>query len=470
MGRLEKLYGGLPFWTQHTAVSLYGAYWRWLRFGPGYGQSLKGYLARERFTAGQWQAWQRERLGDLLRSAATHVPYYRQTWGRSEREAALAGRLDDLPLLEKEPIRAAPEAFCREDLRPSRRLVFHTSGSTGTPIASIWTTSELRDSLAVRESRSARWAGVSFRMPRATFSGRLVVPDPDSRGPFYRYNLAEHQVYFSAFHLRPDTAASYVAALRRHRIRWLTGYAVSSYLLARMILEHDLDVPPLDAVVTTSEKVTPEMRQLMERAYRCRVYEEYSTVENAVFASECEHGRLHVSPDVGVVEIVQPDGASCAPGEPGEVVTTCLMRPYQPLVRYRLGDVACWDAELCPCGRSMPVIKEVFGRLEEVVVGPDGRQMVRFHGIFVDQPHVREGQIIQESLEQIRVRVVPAGSFGPEDVQDIIHRVQQRLGPRVAVNVEPVDSIPRTSAGKFQAVVSLIGKPVKESDRATAGR
>ncbi|GJQ22201.1 MAG: hypothetical protein HBSIN02_25560 [Bacteroidia bacterium] len=85
--------------------------------------------------------------------------------------------------------------------------------------------------------------------------------------------------------------------------------------------------------------------------------------------------------------------------------------------------------------------------------------MVRFHGIFVNQPHVREGQIVQEALDLIRVKVIPSGNFGQEDVDDITHRVQQRLGDSVKVIVESVDEIPRTKAGKFQAVISKIAPP-----------
>ena len=456
MSSFDALYARLPVWIQHGAVSAYGLYWRWLRFGPGYGRYVKKYTERERFSTQDWQAWQQKQLHDLLPVAATKVSYYQQVWSKKEKVAAFAGRLKDLPLLEKDPIRAEPEAFLRQDVRPWPRLVFHTSGSTGTPIASIWTVQELRSSLALREVRSARWAGVSFKMPRATFSGRLVERDPESKGPFYRFNLAERQAYFSAFHLRPDTAMFYVDALCKHHIQWLTGYAVSYYLLAKFILEKGLRPPSLKAVITTSEKVTPEMRRVMESAYGCRVYEEYSTVENAVFASECECGQLHVSPDVAVVEILRPDGTPCEPGEVGEVVVTCLARQYQPFIRYRLGDLAVWGSDPCPCGRSMPVLKEVVGRIEDVVIGPDGRRMVRFHGIFANQPHVREGQIIQEALDHIRVKVVPTDGFGPTDVQNIIHRVQQRLGPQVEVTVDPVDQIPRTVAGKFQAVVSLL--------------
>ena len=256
------------------------------------------------------------------------MPFYSQTWSASDKKAAKAGRLESLPLLEKDPLRANPTQFLRNNVSRKKLLVFHTSGSTGTPIATYWTTRELRSTTALREARSTGWAGVSFNLPRATFSGRLVEPNPDSSGPYYRYNRAEKQVYFSAFHLRPDTARDYVKALHHHHVQWLTGYAVSLFILATFILEQKLELPRLKAVITTSEKLTHEMRDVMQQAYACQVFEEYSTVENVLFAHDCEKGRLHVSPDAGVIEILRPDGSPCEPGETGEVVATGLIRTY----------------------------------------------------------------------------------------------------------------------------------------------
>jgi phenylacetate-CoA ligase len=458
MGRADQIYARLPVWGQHVAVTAYGLYWNRLRFGRGFRRFVDEYVQRDRWSQAQWRAWQTTRVRELLRVAAAHVPYYRSTWTASEKLAADEGQLEHLPLLGKEPLRADALAFVRDDVRVRRPLVFHTSGSTGTPIASIWTPLEYRNALALREVRSARWAGVSFKRPRATFSGRIVEPDPDSAGPFYRFNLVERQAYLSAFHLRRETAAAYVEALRRHRIEWLTGYAVSFYLLARFMIEDRIPAPShLRAVITTSEKVTPGMRTTMERAFGCKVFEEYSTVENAVFASECEHHRLHVSPDSGIVELLRPDGSPVLPGEPGEVVATCLMRDYQPLIRFRLGDMAAWDPDPCPCGRGMPILREVLGRVEDVIIGPDGREMVRFHGIFTDQPHIREGQIIQETLTRIRVRVVPAHGYGQADADNVTARMHQRLGQGVEIVVEPVETIARTKAGKFQPVISMLG-------------
>ena len=456
MAKFDRLYKHSPLWLQNSMISTYGLYWHWARFGGDFKQHKVAYQARENYFQTDWSTYQCVQLRKLLAICAQEVPFYREHWSQDALHALEDGDLSRLPLLEKESLRADPSAFLRQDAKPFPKFTFHTSGTTGTPIMTVFTITELRSSMALRETRSANWAGVSFKDARATFSGRMVEPDPQQESTIYRYNAVEKQVYFSAFHLKPATASHYVDALIKHKVVWMTGYAVSFYLLAKYILDQNLQVPPLKAIITTSEKLTPEMRAVMQRAFQCRVFEEYSTVENCLFASECEHGKLHLSPDVGIVEILRPDGSPCPPGEIGEVVTTCLTRSFQPLVRFRLGDLAAWDPDLCLCGRQMPVLREVVGRIEDVVTGPDGRQMVRFHGIFVDQPHVIEGQIIQESLSRFTVKVVPANGFSEDDVSDIQHRMHQRLGNEVYIKVEQVEQIPRTSSGKFQAVISEV--------------
>ena len=453
MARADKVYARLPIRAQHAAVTAFGSRWAWARFGPGFRHDLTEFELRDRWSRAEWDRYTERELQAVLSEAVDHVPYYRATYTAAQLRAARAGRLSELPLLEKEPLRADPQQFVDPTMRPRRPRTFLTSGSSGTPIANVMSTRELRSTMAIREARSARWAGVSFRSPRATFSGRMVEPDPASPGPFYRFNAVERQIYLSAFHLRPDTAETYVQAFRRHHIEWATGYAVSFDLLARFIL--DAGIPPLSlkAIITTSEKLTGPMRARISAAFGCRVFEEYAAVENTFFVSECAAGSLHVSPDAGVVEILRPDGTPTEAGEVGEVVVTGLLRRVQPLIRYRIGDLAAWRSDSCGCGRSMPVIAEVSGRVEDVVVGPDGRQLVRFHGVFVGLDHIVEGQVVQEATDRFRVHVIGDQSFDHGDEAEVVARMKQRLGD-VDVRVVLVDEIPRSAGGKFRAVVS----------------
>ena len=456
---LKNIYKISPPPLQNLYVSSFGIYWHWARLKGEYKRHLASFRQREWFTSQEWSHFQNQELKKILSVCLEYVPYYQNIWTKAQIQAAKKGDLPSLPILDKSPLRQHPGQFRRLDKSHFPKHIFHTSGTTGTPIETQFSLSELRASLALREVRSANWAGVSFNQPRATFSGRIVEPKVERETHIYRYNLIEKQVYFSTFHLKSSTATLYVDAIRKFNIVWMTGYASAFYLLARFILNQKLKIPKLKAIITTSEKLTPAMRKIMEKAYGCPIFEEYSTVENALFASECEEGRLHVSPDVSIVEILRPDGSPCEPGEVGEVVTTCLMRSYQPLVRFRLGDLAAWDPEPCPCGRQMPVIKEVVGRIEDVVTCPDGRQLVRFHGIFVNQPNIIEGQIIQENLDRFIVKVVTTENFNVGDIEEIKRRMAQRLCSNIHVEVEEVNKIPRSKSGKFQAVISNVNKP-----------
>jgi phenylacetate-CoA ligase len=126
------------------------------------------------------------------------------------------------------------------------------------------------------------------------------------------------------------------------------------------------------------------------------------------------------------------------------------------LIRYDLGDIGKLSASGCACGRDhLPVLQEVTGRVEDVVVGPDGRQTVRLHGLFIDLPHVLEGQVIQESLNAIRIRVVTKPGFDDNEKQIIRKRLEERIG-KIRVEVESVERIERTERGKFRAIISLL--------------
>lgn len=464
MSVAARVYASAPVLVQHGLVSAYGWRWRRIRLGGEWPKFVREFRGREDFTAAEWRAFTTGKLREVLLSAFERVPAYAERWRalgitRARLACFELEDLPSLPILSKNDVRRNPASLLIGGAPAPGTRVFHTSGSTGTPIATYSTPREMQRAMAVREARSANWAKVSFLDSRATFSGRMAVPSAVSAGPFHRYNFFEQQIYFSAFHLGPATVAQYVSALERHRPRWLTGYANSYYTLARLAEEQSLAVPSPRAIVTTSEKLTAAMRATITRVFGCPAFEEYGTVEDVLLATECERGGLHVSPDAGLIEIVDDEGQPVPAETPGRVVATGFLRDQQLFVRFALGDEAAWAATSCSCGRAMPCLREITGRIEDAVIGPDGREMVRFHGIFVDQPHIAEGQIVQTALEAITVNVVPAPGFGQADEDEIRDRIRARLTARVQVRVVTVPAIPRTAAGKFQAVVSHLPKP-----------
>ena len=463
---LDTLYQHSPTWVQNLGIASFGYVWRWRRLGGAFTRSVEAFTARDGYSEAQWRDYQRDRLRELLVHAFRTVPYYREVFGNlGLDEAALAAfereDLVRLPILDKDLIRQRPQDFLAATTSRRKIYGYATSGSTGTPLVIHKSAAVQRLEYAAYEARCRRWAGVDCHMSRAMIGGRMVVPKAASRPPFWRYNPAERQLYFSAFHISPEHTASYVEALNQFQPDFLVGYASSHTFLARMIESQNLTVHRPKAILTSSEKLTEDMRATLERVYRCEVFDGYSGVETCCLASECASHALHLSPDVGVVELLDADGQPVQPGQSGEIVATGLLNFDMPFIRYRTHDLAVASTEPCACGRAMPVLSELVGRLEDTVYGADGRQMVRFHGIFIGIPGIREGQVIQETLTGFRVRVVAPGGLTDDEARLIRTRMATRLGP-VDVDLEQVDAIERTARGKFKAVICKLSAEEKE--------
>jgi phenylacetate-CoA ligase len=245
--------------------------------------------------------------------------------------------------------------------------------------------------------------------------------------------------------------------MHKYQPEYMVGYAMANYLLARFIKENHLSAPSMKAVLTSSEKLTQEMRDVFHEVYGCKIYDAWSGVEACGLVSECEHGSLHISPDVGIIELLDKDGKPVKPGEIGEVVCTGLLNYDQPLIRYRIGDYMRLAEGICACGRHMPVVDEIIGRLEDVVVTKDGREMVRFHSIFTGMPNIIKGQVVQEAIDDIALNIVALNPLTESEKQILKERLYNQLG-NVNVYISELKEIPGGANGKFRAVISKIKK------------
>lgn len=464
---LQSLYQKLPVPIQNMVISMYGWYWKRRRFGGQYAEELKKMQDHEFWTKEQFLKYQTKELRKLLLHALRTVPYYKDLFSQHGIDEAKIKimELNDLsllPELSKDELRKSGKGSLISSEVSKGRAYYGSSGSTGTPVQILYSHDLHGKMTAAMENRVRNWAGVSISDARGMIGGRRVVGDGNSKGPFYRYNRFEKQVYFSAYHISAKHTMDYMEGIQKHKIQWMTGYAMSNYFLARFIEESGLRAPQMKAVITSSEKLTKEMRDTFYRVYGCKTFDSYSGVEACGLISECEHGSLHISPEIGIIEIVDEYGSPVLPGETGEAVCTGLLNFDQPLIRYRIGDMLkLSENQNCPCGRQMTVIDEIVGRIEDTVIGQDGREMVRFHGIFIGISSIIEGQIIQYSITSFEVKIVVSSTLSNQEYDMILSRMRSQLG-EVKVDIIVVDFIPRTANGKFKAVISYVKRDLSK--------
>jgi phenylacetate-CoA ligase len=296
-----------------------------------------------------------------------------------------------------------------------------------------------------------RQNGIAREDLRATFAGRLTQPVDRMSPPFWRYNHAERQLLFSSYHLNSDTLPFYVGELSRRQPAEIIGYpsaiaTVAAYLTQRP----DVTVRPR-VVITNSETLFEWQRTAIEQAFGCPVRDYYGSAEAVIFAAQCSQGQYHVNPLLGIAEVLDPSGT---PASEGMLVCTTLTNTVMPLVRYEVGDAAVRGTDACACGSRWPAFKHIIGRVDDMIVTPDGRQVGRIDHIFKGLYGIRECQVIQEEEDLIRLLIVRDVDFNQQSL--LLANISERLGADMRVELQFVDSVPRSPSGKFRGVISRI--------------
>ena len=464
---LIRRYHALPPSMRSLIASARGVYLRAWRYGPETDSLRDEALARDYWTAKEWNSWREERLSNLLHRCVTRVPYYREQWAARRRRGDKASweLLENWPVLEKETLRQRPMDFVAEDCSVKRMYHEHTSGTTGKSLDLWFSRSTVRRWYALFEARCRQWNGLSRNDNWGITGGQLVTPVDQSVPPFWVWNAPLHQLYLSSYHLNPSNISAYVDAMGKYGIRYLVGYPSALHTIAREILEQGLSLRPLECVLSNAEPLFDNQRRDIATAFHCAVRDTYGLAEMVAAASECSYGRMHLWPEVGTVEVETGHGSGSDEGT-GELISTGLLNADMPLVRYRLGDRGSLAPPnlKCECGRSLPILGQIEGRNDDLLYTVDGRVIGRLDPVFKARLPIHEAQIIQEALAVIRVRYIPAHDFTQADGASLIERIRQRMG-NVEVILEEVQAIPRTGNGKFKAVICHVPETERERFR-----
>ena len=240
----------------------------------------------------------------------------------------------------------------------------------------------------------------------------------------------------------------------------LFGYPSSLALIARHAERKGVELrsPGVKVAFVTSERLYDHQRDQIQRTFGCRVANGYGGRDAGFVAHECPEGGMHVTAEDVIVEIVDPADSVLSPGEPGEIVVTHLATKDFPFIRYRTGDIGVLDDRVCPCGRGLPMLRELQGRSTDFVVAADGTVMHGLALIYVirDLPGVETFRIVQESLTRTRVTLVAGPEFDSSMEEVIRKGFCARLGHQVVVDIDRVTQIPAERSGKFRYVLSHV--------------
>ena len=462
MELINNLYNLSPTFIQNILITGYGYKLKKQRYGNTFRRYYKELLESQYYSSEELDNLQFKYFEELLVHATSHVPFYRDIVSKERiniNEVNLNNYTSYFPVITKELLRTRTNDFITTENIHEKLISNFTSGSSGTPLKVATSISALQRNYAFF-NRFLTWAGVKYGDRCATFAGRVFIPPKQSKPPYWRYNLASNTLLLSSYHISPENITYYIRALEKFNPVFIDSYPSAIYQLAKhIVVNNHKHKITLSAIITSSETLFDYQRTTIEKAFNCKVYDHLGCAEMSTFITQCEHGKYHVNPEYGLIEVLDDDDNPVAPGEPGKLICTGLFNNVMPLIRYKLGDTIILSSDKCQCGRNFPVVKSILGRTDDLIIGCDGRKIGRLDPIFKKlDGTIKETQIIQTDLSNIIIKIAAEENYNKQNTAIILSELKARVGDCMNFKVEYVSSIPKSSSGKFKTVVSLVNK------------
>ena len=403
------------------------------------------------------EAMQLKKIQQLIKYAYKNVPYYRNRYtkeGINPRDIKSLSDFQALPFVTKKDINNDLNAFLSSEYR-GKVIKNKTGGSTGTPLRFFTDASSSRWGGAVR-IRGRKWYGVREGEKVAWIWGVL------RNKPHFDWSRRlkagiKRERYLNVWSMTNEANMhSFAMKLIRWKPAVIRAYPSALYVFAKYIKEKGLLGISPRLIETTSEKMMDYQRQLIKTVFDCPIADCYSSLELYEMAYQCPKGSIHVCEPVYLEVIAGNQQAK--PEGIGEVFVTSLTKFAMPFIRYKMDDMAIIGADDCPCGRKLPVLREIVGRNTDCLVTASGKFIVGsfINSIFWEKPEVVQFQVYQKSRKHLKVIMVCKKKVSSAFLDNIANELKAHLGNEIEIDLSVVDQIELTPAGKHRYVISEV--------------
>lgn len=412
------------------------------------------------------RAYQERKLRQLVTHAYYHVPFYREMFERLNLKPEDIQGIEDLyklPVIDKNVVRENMYLGIMSNTHDKEKILkVTTSGSTGEPFTVFVEKKQLEMRWAAT-LRSTEWTGYRFGDRQVRLWHKYLSMKKFEVIKERIEAFLSRRKFVPAYEIGEDNIKDFLDEILKFKPVLLDGYAESFNIIAQYLRHFKYDGYKPKGIMSSAQTLPEDSRKRIEEAFGCKVYDKYGAREFAGgIAYQCsEQDGYHVVAECAIIEIVDKEGRQVAPGETGHVVVTELNNNALPLIRYRLGDVATAidPNKQCACGRGLPLIGNIEGRIQATIVGTK-KQIVPgsfFARLFSNYDFaVRQFQVVQNEFGKITMKIVKANRYDDSVLENICYEVKRHLGDDMEIDIQFVDVIPLGRTGKRHHSMSTL--------------
>ena len=415
----------------------------------------------------QTQFWSREaianfqwmRVKQLLSHAFESCPFYRRKFaaaGLNPLDIQSPSDLSNVPTTSKQEIQEHGPDLLASTSRREELVQDMTGGSTGSPLIFHYDRDRL-DSRVAATFRHDRWAGWDIGEKVGLLWGAPREARAAGRER-WRAQLLGRSVILDASVLNDERMREFAFRLRRYRPTVIQAYAITMALFARFVQAEGIhDIRP-KSIICSAELLTDDNRELIERTFGCPVFNRYGSREFAVIASDCgARAGMHINAENLVVEVLA-NGRPTTEVE-GEIVITDLANYAMPLIRYRTADIGLLRTNPCACGRGLPLLDLVGGRVTDFMTTTSGAKVsgiVMATYVITKIPGIRQVQFVQRNPDRVEVNLVRGPEWSDRSADELTRRIGTFLGHTMGVDIVLRENIPLDPSGKHRFSISTL--------------
>ena len=407
------------------------------------------WLPAEELRAIQWK-----KLKETINYAYQHSPYYRnlfKTIGLTPEDIKTPDDYLRIPVTTKLDIRNNTDQFISSEYKKDSLVLAKTGGSTGVSLNLYFdeVCQEQRNAAAIR---SDRWAGWNLGHKRAALWGN--PPTPTTFKQKLRHHLLDRTIYLDTMALNNDSMGDFVQQWHEEKPKSLFGHAHSIYMFAKYVAANNIkDLRP-QAIVATSMMLLDHERVLIESVFDCKVTNRYGCEEVGLIGCECEqHNGMHLNTDHLYVEFLDDDNQPVPAGQPGKIVLTDFNNTGMPLLRYQVEDIGIPSDRQCSCGRGLPIMEGLQGRVADFLKGPNGSLVAGISLVertLTDIKGLEQIQLVQPELNRIEINRVKGGDYDENTDPSLLKELETVFGPEVKCIINDVTEIAQENNGKYR--------------------
>jgi phenylacetate-CoA ligase len=414
------------------------------------------YYLKEIRKMSQWSplgimSWQNDKFLDLINHFHKNTRFVPKLFAEHGISLSTFKSIDDIkmfPVLNKALFLQYKDEILPDNLKLLNYKSSSTGGSSGDPLKFLLDLNSWSFTVA---NKIYNWekAGYFYGDRHIALGSSSLFPNSKS-WKHSTFHWLKNEFPLNGMNMSNEIMQTYVDLIKSKKIKFLYGYASALYLLASYVIKQKITINGVKGVFPTSEMLTEEFRELIFKAFKCRIMDSYGARDGGITAFEVYPANYHV----GYNSYINTQGLS-KDGTPKPIIITDLLNKAFPFINYELGDLITIQSSESNSEYNGQVIEKIYGRESDIIYLKNGNTITGpgFTILFRDF-NVAAYQIKKINELHIQCLIQKTARYTHVEEKQIVFAIKRYIGSDCRLDMAYSETIPVGANGKIKYFIN----------------